>query len=100
MSRFLCHLRALTTVGLLTAGSSFANTPAATAPASADSFEREAVKLLNASHANRTGVVVHIDGQALAGVVKAIGADVVVLDSRELGVIVVRRERIAAVAGR
>lgn len=99
MSTFLRHLLALSTVGLLAAGSSFADTPA-TAPASADSFEREAVKLLNASHANRTGVVVHVDGQALAGVVKAIGPDAIVMDSRELGTIVIRRERIAAVAGR
>lgn len=99
MPSVLRHVFALTVFGLLASGGSHAQSTAS-APATADSFEREAVKLLHASHANRTGVVVHVDGQALAGVVKAIGADVVVMDSRELGVIVIRRERIAAVAGR
>lgn len=69
----------------------------ATAPASADLFEREALKLLKASFENKRGVVVHVGGQSIAGVVKAIGPDAVVLANREYSNIVVRREKIDAI---
>jgi hypothetical protein len=65
----------------------------------ADSFEREAAKVLQASHANKRGVVVHVNGEAIAGIVKAIGPDSVVLANQQYGTIVVRRERIDAVEG-
>jgi hypothetical protein len=67
-----------------------------TGPAAADTFEREALKTLKASHAAGRGVVVHIGGKSIAGVVKAIGPDVIVLSNRESGIILVRRERIDA----
>lgn len=67
------------------------------APASADTFEREALKTLKASHEAKRGVVLHVNGHAISGVVKAIGPDVVVLANREHQTILVRRERIDAV---
>ena len=66
------------------------------APPAADTFEREALKTLKASHAAGRGVVVHINGKSIAGVIKAIGPDVIVLSNRESGIILVRRERIDA----
>lgn len=94
MSNLFHSLRALTVVGLFAAGTSLT---AAEPPPVADTFEREALKALQASHAGQRGVIVHLDGQAVAGVVKAIGPDVVVLGNREHGTIVLRRERISAV---
>jgi hypothetical protein len=94
MSKLFRNLSALTFIGLLAAGTTIA---AADPPPAADTFEREALKVLQASHADNRGVVVHVDGQALGGVVKAIGPDVIVLANREHGTIVVRRERISAV---
>ncbi len=68
-----------------------------TAPASADTFEREALKVLKASHEAKRGIVVHVNGEAIGGLVKAIGPDVVVLSNREHSSILVRRERIDAI---
>jgi hypothetical protein len=68
-----------------------------TAPAQADTFEREALQTLKASHASKRGIVIHVNGQSVAGVVKAIGPDVVVLANREYDRILVRRERIDAI---
>ena len=65
-------------------------------PAAADTFEREALVTLRASHANKRGIVLHVGGQRIAGIVKAIGPDAVVVANREHGRIVVRRERIDA----
>jgi hypothetical protein len=65
------------------------------APA-ADAFEREALKALKESHATGRGVVVHVNGKAIAGVVKGIGPDVILMSNRESGTILVRRERIDA----
>jgi len=67
------------------------------APAAADTFEREALKLLKASHESKRGVNIHVNGRSVAGVVKAIGPDAVVLSNREYSTIVVRRERIDAI---
>lgn len=70
-----------------------------TAPAQADTFEREALKVLRASHAAKRSVVIHVGGQAVTGIVKAIGPDVVIVANREHGQVVVRRERIDAIEG-
>ncbi len=67
------------------------------APAAADTFEREALTALKASHANKRGVVLHVGGQRIPGIVKAIGPDSVVLANQEHSRIVVRRERIDAI---
>jgi hypothetical protein len=66
------------------------------APAAAAAFEREALKALKESHATGRGVVVHVNGKAIAGVVKGIGPDVILMSNRESGTILVRRERIDA----
>lgn len=66
-------------------------------PASADTFEREALKTLKASHAAKRSVYVHVGGQRIGGAVKAIGPDVIVLSNREHATILIRRERIDAV---
>ncbi len=63
----------------------------------ADAFEREVAKVLKASHANKRGVVVHVGGEAIAGVVKAIGPDAIVMANQQYGTVIVRRERIDAV---
>ncbi len=65
--------------------------------AAADTFEREVAKLLKASHANKRGVVVHVGGESIAGVVKAIGPDAIVMANQQYNSIVVRREKIDAV---
>lgn len=67
------------------------------APASADTFEREALKALKASFAARRSVVIHTNGSTITGLVKAIGPDVIVLANREHETLVVRRERIDAI---
>lgn len=66
-------------------------------PASADTFEREALKALKAAHAAKKSVVVHIGGQTIAGAVKAIGPDAIVISNREHATIIIRRERIDAI---
>lgn len=66
-------------------------------PAAADTFEREALKALKASHEARRSVTVHVNGSTISGLVKAIGPDVIVLANRERSTILVRRERIDAV---
>jgi hypothetical protein len=68
-------------------------------PAAADTFEREALASLKRSFENGRGIVVHVAGQRIGGVVKAIGPDVVVLANREYSRILVRRDRIDAVEG-
>lgn len=70
---------------------------AAPAPAAADTFEREMIKALKLSFAAKRGVVVHVGGNPISAVVKAIGPDVIILSNREHATIVVRRERIDAV---
>ena len=70
---------------------------AAPAPATADTFERETLKTLKASQEAKRGVVIHFNGQSIAGVVKAIGPDVVIMANQEFNRILIRRERIDAV---
>jgi FAD/FMN-containing dehydrogenase len=87
-------IRSLFPILLLT---SLTMTAHAQDPASADTFEREALKALKAAHAAKRSVVVHIGGQTIAGAVKAIGPDSIILSNREHATIIVRRERIDAV---
>ena len=69
----------------------------ASEPKALDTFEREMLATLKASHAERRGIVVHVGGEAIGGVVTGIGPDVVALSNREHSRILVRRERIDAV---
>ena len=66
-------------------------------PAAADTFEREALKALKAAHAAKKSVVLHVGGQTVAGGVKAIGPDSIIISNREHATIIVRRERIDAI---
>ena len=66
-------------------------------PAAADTFEREALKTLKAAHAAKKSVVLHVGGQTVAGGVKAIGPDSIIISNREHATIIVRRERIDAI---
>ncbi len=66
-------------------------------PASADTFEREVLNALRASVVAKRSVTVHVGGTAHAGLVQAIGPDVVVLANRERSRIMIRRERIDVV---
>lgn len=55
-------------------------------------------ELLEASLKDKKGVMVYVNGQAIAGRVTRIDSETVELASREYARIVVRRERIDAVA--
>lgn len=66
-------------------------------PAAADTFEREALKALKAAHAAKKSVVLHVGGQTVAGGIKAIGPDSIIISNREHATIIVRRERIDAI---
>ena len=79
----------------LAAGAQETAAPAALKPL--DTFEREVLAALKASHQQRRGIVVHVGGEAIGGVVTGIGTDVVSLANREHARILVRRERIDAV---
>lgn len=65
--------------------------------ASADTFEREALKVLKAAHAAKKSVYLHVGGQTIGGAVSAIGPDSVIIRNREHETIIVRRERIDAI---
>ncbi|HWS28218.1 MAG TPA: hypothetical protein VN259_16785, partial [Xanthomonadales bacterium] len=62
-----------------------------------DTFEREALKTLKAAHAAKKSVVLHVGGQTVAGGIKAIGPDSIIISNREHATIIVRRERIDAI---
>lgn len=66
-------------------------------PTAADTFEREALKALKAAHAAKKSVVLHVGGQTVAGGVKAIGPDSIIISNREHATIIVRRDRIDAI---
>lgn len=68
-----------------------------TAPANADTFEREVLKALKSAHSGKRSVTVHVAGSQISGLVKAIGPDVVVLANQSRSTIMLRRERIDAV---
>lgn len=87
-------LRTLLTALVLT---SLTMTAQAQDPAGADTFEREALKVLKSAHAAKMSVVVHVGGQTIAGAVKAIGPDSIVISNREHATIIVRRDRIDAI---
>jgi hypothetical protein len=67
----------------------------ALAHAASDPFE----EVLQASLADRKGVMVYVDGQAIPGRVTKLSPETVELSSQEFRRIVVRRDRIDAVAG-
>ena len=69
------------------------------AAAQADRFEVEAATSLKKSAAEKKGVELIVAGERVVGFVTAIGPDSVILQSREHGRIVVRRDRIDAVLG-
>jgi hypothetical protein len=68
---------------------------AALAQAASDPFE----EVLQASLTDRKGVMVYLGGQAIPGRVTKLEAETVELSSQEFRRIVVRRDRIDAVAG-
>lgn len=68
-----------------------------TAPAGADTFEREMLAALKAAHAAKKSVYLHLGGRTVAGAIKAIGPDSVILSNREHATIIIRRERIDAI---
>ena len=68
---------------------------AAQAQAASDPFE----DVLQASLAERKGVMVYVNGQSIPGRVTKLGPDTIELSSQEFRRIVVRRDRIDAVAG-
>ena len=86
-----CHRKYLTTAGLALAALGMA----ALAQAASDPFE----EVLQASLTDRKGVMVYLDGQAIPGRVTKLGPETVELSSQEFRRIVVRRDRIDAVAG-
>jgi hypothetical protein len=67
----------------------------ALAHAAPDPFE----EVLQASLTDRKGVMIYVDGQAIPGRVTKLGPETVELSSQEFRRIVVRRDRIDAVAG-
>jgi len=67
----------------------------ALAQAASDPFE----EVLQASLTDRKGVMVYVDGQAIPGRVTKLGPETVEISSQEFRRIVVRRDRINAVAG-
>ncbi len=66
-------------------------------PASADTFEREMIKALKSSMEAKRSVYLHVGGETIAGAVKAIGPDAIIISNREHATIIVRRERIDAI---
>ena len=86
-----CHRKHLTTAGLALAALGMA----ALAQAASDPFE----EVLQASLTDRKGVMVYLDGQAIPGRVTKLGPETVELSSQEFRRIVVRRDRMDAVAG-
>ncbi len=74
-----------------------AQTPSS--PPAATDFQSALQVSLEASRDSRRGVQLHVDGVRIAGLVREIHADAVVLSNREFERIVVRRDRISAVEG-
>ena len=87
MTRRYRHL-AMAAVGISARG-------IATLAKAADPFE----EVLQSSLTDRKGVMIYTNGQPIPGRVTKLGPDTVELSSQEFRRIVVRRERIDAVAG-
>jgi hypothetical protein len=92
----LAHLVS-TSLLLAALGASAQGTPAPSELRRLDTFEREVMSALQASHAERRSVVLHVAGGTVSGIVTGIGPDVVALANREHARLLVRRERIDAV---
>lgn len=88
----ITYPRRLLTLGLLLSSLAGAGL---TYAAPVDGFD----ETLEISLKEKKGVMVYIDGQAIAGRVSKISSDSVELVSREYARIVIRRDRIDAVAG-
>lgn len=67
--------------------------------AQTDTAETRIQALLEWSAENKRGLSIYLDGETIHGVVKEVLADAVVLSNQERATIVIRRERIHAVAG-
>jgi hypothetical protein len=87
------RLTPLHLIAVLATLASVASSPASAAPG--DPFEQ----VLNASLSEKKGVVLYVNGQAIPGRVTKVDNESVELSSREFSRIVVRRDRINAVAG-
>lgn len=71
---------------------------AMTATHAADSFDTASEALLVKSRDSKSGLAIHVNGQVIGAYVVEIGKDVIVAANREHGRIVIRRDRIDAIA--
>ncbi len=83
----------------LALAASFAVAAPEAAPAAGKTFEQQLDGMLANSRDNKRGLVFHIKGQSIPGVVKEISGDAVVAANQEHGRILIRREWIDAVEG-
>lgn len=81
----------------LVLAASFASAQSEPTPAAAGSSSMDS--LFAKSQQENKGLMFYVNGQAIAGVVTALDATHVTAKSREYGTIVIRRDRIDAVAG-
>ena len=73
--------------------------PSARADSSADgSFQSELKSILARGLESKRGIVFHINGQEVAGVVKRILSDAVVVSNQQNATILIRLDRVDAVA--
>ena len=82
----------------LVLAASFAVAGTDAVPPPAGKFEAQVDAMLLASQQEKRGLVFHVDGQAIAGGVKEIATDYVVVANQEHGRILIRRAGIDAVA--
>jgi hypothetical protein len=67
-------------------------------PSSETSFQSELKSILARGLESKRGIVFHVDGEAIAGVVKRILVDAVVVANQEHATILIRLDQIDAVA--
>jgi hypothetical protein len=91
-------MRALLATLLLTLAIPTAFAAEETMPASKD-FKAELKAMLDKSYAEKKGLMFHVQGQAIGGAVIAVLDDAVIVRNQEYGRILIRFERIDAVAG-
>ncbi len=84
---------------LLVALLSLATTAFAADPPAASDFRGELKAMLERSKAERKGLEFHVNGQTVPGVVVTVLDDAVVVANQEYGRVLIRFERIDAVAG-
>ena len=66
-------------------------------PAASTDYQAELKALLDASLASKKGVVFHVQGETIPGVVKQVLSDAVVVSNQQRSRIVIRMDRIDAV---